>query len=481
MSQPALDLPVQRHAPMATVSALLAALPRVGRSATTRLLLIYGALFAGWALLLVGAVQWEATRYLNGVIDQMLSQRVQFIATMEQSRLAEMVDVADAVDTRGSMPVGLFAADGTRLAGNIQHLPADLPVDGRGHLLPDGVWKAARTDSVHVRALARRLGDGRTLLVVKESSTIEGLGAIVRRTLLWGATLTLVPGLLGGWWLRRGYSRRIRALAQATEPIRRGDLSRRLPISKRDDELDRLSGVINAMLDEIERLMAEVKGVCDNIAHDLRTPLTHLRARLYRAQQQVAQQPQAELLDACIGDIDAVLARFRALLRISELEDRRCACFDEIDLADVLRQVHAFYAPLAENRGQRFELEVQPLAPVRADAHLLFEALANLVGNAIKFSPPGGRIRLRAAPDGHGPRIDVIDSGPGIPVDEREAVTRRFYRGDNSRTTPGSGLGLSIVSAIVRLHGYAMRIGDADGQGARISLFCHPQPCAGLD
>jgi signal transduction histidine kinase len=127
---------------------------------------------------------------------------------------------------------------------------------------------------------------------------------------------------------------------------------------------------------------------------------------------------------------------------------------------------------VAEDRGQPFDLDVQTLTPIRADAHLLFEALANLVGNAIKFTPPGGRVSLRASMDKRGPRIDIIDSGPGIPADERNAVTRRFYRGDNSRTTAGSGLGLSIVSAIVRLHGYALDIGESTG-GARLTLYCY--------
>ena len=449
--------------------------PIAWRSATSRLILVYGALFAAWALLLLGAIQWETTRYLNGVIDQLLLQRMHYLATTDPARLPATVDAAGAIDPHGIMSVGLFDRGGRRLAGNIDRLPAGLPHDGAVHLLAAGMPRPDRADGrVRARALASALPDGRVLVIAKDTSTIDGLGAIIRHALLWGVTLTVIPGLLGGLLLRRGHARRIRALAQATEPIRQGDLARRLPVSRRGDELDQLAGIVNAMLDEIERLMNEVKGVCDNIAHDLRTPLTHLRARLYRVQQQLAGQPEAALLEACMGDIDAVLARFRALLRVSELEDRqRSACFGEVDLAQVLRQVHEFYAPLAEDRGQSFVLDVQPLASVHGDAHLLFEALANLVGNAIKFSPSGGEVRLCAAMGRHGPRIDVFDSGPGIPADEREAVTRRFYRGDNGRAAPGSGLGLSIVSAIVRLHGYALDIGDGE-RGARITLYCHP-------
>ena len=172
---------------------------------------------------------------------------------------------------------------------------------------------------------------------------------------------------------------------------------------------------------------------------------------------------------------DQAVERFRALLRISELEDRkRSACFSEIDLGRVLHQVHEFYAPLAEDRGQRFELDLRTQASLRADPHLLFEAFANLVGNAIKFTPEGGWVCLRAQLEAGGTRVDVLDNGPGIPSGEREAVKRRFYRGDSSRSTAGSGLGLSIVSAIARLHGYRLEIGET-AMGARISLHCHAE------
>jgi signal transduction histidine kinase len=385
------------------------------------------------------------------------------------------VDAASAIDPHGIMSVGLFDRDHRPVAGNIDRLPTSLAQDGQVHLLQHGLPRPDRdAERVGARGLASRLPNGDILVIAKDTSTIDGLGAIIRRALLWGISLTIIPGLLGGFLLRRGPWKRIRALQEATDPIRQGDLSKRLPVSRRGDELDQLAAIVNTMLGEIERLMSEVKGVCDNIAHDLRTPLTRLRARLYRTQQQLEGRPEEALLEASMVDIDAVLTRFRALLRVSELEDRnRAACFDEVDIGHVLRQVHEFYAPVAEDRGQPFELDVQPLAPIRADAHLLFEALANLVGNAIKFTPPGGKVSLRASMDKRGPRVDIIDSGPGIPADERDAVTRRFYRGDNSRTTAGSGLGLSIVSAIVRLHGYALDIGQAS-TGARLTLYCYP-------
>lgn len=446
----------------------------VWRAATSRLILIYGALFVVWSVVLLGAIQWESSRYLTHVIDQIVSQRMQYLMQTDTARLPQAVDAAGTLDPHGILSAGLFDPQGRSLAGNIASLPQGLVADGRLHLLPKGVLRTDRLRrDISARAMARRLPDGDLLVLAKDTSTIDGLGAIIRRTLLWGLSLTVIPGLLGGLLLSRGPARRIRAIQLATEPIQRGDLTKRLPVSRRGDELDVLAGIVNTMLGEIERLMGEVKGVCDNIAHDLRTPLTRLRARLYRAQQQLDGRPQAALVEACVADIDAVLTRFRALLRVSELEDsHRSGCFSEVDLACVLQQVHAFYAPLAEDCGLRFALELAALAPLRGDAHLLFEAFANLVGNAIKFTPAGGRVLLRARMEQSGPRVDVLDGGPGIPSGERDAVTRRFYRGDNSRSTPGSGLGLSIVSAIVRLHGYALEIGDGEGSGACISMHC---------
>ncbi len=446
----------------------------VWRSATSRLILIYGALFAVWCVILLGVVHWETSRYLSSVIDQLLAQRLHYLEASDPAHLEDIVAQAARIDARGVMSVGLFDARGNLIAGDIERVPKELLKDGMTYALHAKLDPQNANKETRARGVGVTLKDGRRLVVAKESGTVDGIGVIIQRGLVWGLSLTLLPGLLGGILIARGPARRIRAIQKATEPIRQGDLSQRLPVSRRGDELDVLAGIVNTMLGEIERLMGEVKGVCDNIAHDLRTPLTRLRTRLYRAQQQLGEQPEAALLDACVADVDSLMTRFRALLRISELEDRqRSACFGAVDVAGVVQQVHDFYAPLAEDRDQHFELVVGgDLKPLRGDPHLLFEALANLVGNALKFTPDGGRIVLSARMEMGGPVIEVLDSGPGIPVGERDAVTRRFYRGDNSRSTPGSGLGLSIVSAIARLHGYTLDVGGADN-GARLILRCY--------
>jgi len=445
------------------------------RSATARLILIYGALFAVWCIVLLGVVQWESSRYLSNVIDQMLAARIHYLENTDPGRLADTVAAASAIDIQGFMWVGLFDPQGRRIAGNIDAIPQGMAEDGTVSPIEASLIDAGHGSQTRARGIARQLPDGRRLVVAKESYVIDGLSGIIGRGLLWGLSLTLLPGLLGGILIARGPARRIRAIQHAMDPIRQGDLSVRLPVSRGGDEVDLLAATVNQALGEIERLLGEVKGVTDNIAHDLRTPLTRMRTRLYRLQQQFAGRPEGEQLDDCVGEIDTVLTRFRALLRVSELEDRqRSACFATLDLGALLHDVHDFYAPLAEDRGQAFALTLEPLPAVRGDPHLLFEALANLVGNAIKFTPDGGTIRLTAFTDQAGnARIDVADSGPGIAPEEREAIFRRFYRGDQTRSKPGCGLGLAIVNAIVRLHGYALHVGG-DAHGAVFSVLCPP-------
>jgi signal transduction histidine kinase len=444
------------------------------RSATTRLILVYGAFFVLWGSVLVGAVYWETSRYLSHVVDDIVDQRARYLETVDLRDLPAAMQATGALDLRGVMSLGLFAADGRYLNGNIARMPDDLPADGVIRALPHGLQRRGGEHRQPARGLARRLASGERLVVARDTSVIDQVGVIIRHALLWGLSLTVIPGLIGGLLLSRRPLRRMREIEAAIEPIARGDLGRRLPVSRRGDEVDLLAAIVNRMLDEIERLIGEVKGVCDNIAHDLRTPLTRLRSQLHRLQQSGDGVDRAPTLERCIVDVDALLDRFRALLRISELEDmRRRDGFADVSLGDILRQVHELYAPLAEDNGIAFKFDVPAQITIRADPHLLFEAFSNLVANAIKFTPAGGTICVRARVAMEGPCVDIVDSGPGIPSGERNAVLQRFYRGEHGcGGVPGYGLGLSIVSAIVRLHGFDLRIGESEIGGARISVRC---------
>ena len=444
------------------------------RSATTRLILLYGAFFVLWSIVLVGAVYWETNRYLSRVVDEIVEQRTRYLTTIDRPRLPEAIASTGALDLRGVMSLGLFGADGRYIGGNIASVPSDLPQDGAIHSLPQGLERRGRQQRQAARGVATRLASGELLVIARDTSVIDQVGVIIRHALVWGLSLMVIPGLIGGLLLSRRPLRRVREIEAAVVPIARGDLGRRLPVSGRGDEVDLLAAIVNRMLGDIERLIGEVKGVCDNIAHDLRTPLTRLRAQLYRLQHG-AGEDTGPTLERCIVDVDSLLDRFRALLRISELEDlRRRGGFGSVDLGETLRQVHELYAPLAEDNAIAFRLEAPLQTTVHADPHLLFEAFSNLVANAIKFTPNGGRICVRALMDANGPRVDIVDSGPGIPSGERDAVLTRFYRSECGReiTTPGYGLGLSIVSAIVRLHGFRLRIGDNETGGAKVSVDC---------
>ncbi|MGH8443838.1 MAG: sensor histidine kinase [Solimonas sp.] len=442
-----------------------------------RLIVIYGALFAVWSTVLVGVVHWETCKYLSTVVDQILEQRAHYFSTLERERLPDAMTAASAIDLQGLMAYGIFSADGRYVSGNIQRPPADLPADGTVRFLRTGLQRRDSDGEFHARALALHLPTGELMVLARGTSVIEQVGLILRQSLIWGLSLTLIPGLVGGYLLSRGPLRRVRAIEAAVQPIMRGNLDRRLPVSSRRDELDLLATIVNTMLAELERLMGEVKGVCDNIAHDLRTPLTRLRAQLHRLQQQTGPgDERALLIERCTADVDALLSRFAALLRISEMEDlRRRSGFGSVDLVATLREIHELYAPLAEDKEVRMTLEMDALPAIPADRELLFEAISNLLSNAIKFTPAGGSIRLRLRAFGGGAKLCVVDSGPGIPAGEREAVLQRFYRSDSTRQLPGSGLGLSIVSAIVRLHGFRLEIGDGDHGGARVTLYCVPR------
>jgi signal transduction histidine kinase len=225
----------------------------------------------------------------------------------------------------------------------------------------------------------------------------------------------------------------------------------------------------------VERLMSEVKGACDGIAHDLRTPLAHLRTLLLRIGEEadtLGDETLSSLVARARAETDALLERFRAMLRISEIGAlKRRGGFAEVRLDELVTEISELYEPLAEERSTTLVTKAVPGEPIFGDRALLFEMLSNLVGNAIKFTPEGGTVRVELTRALAGPRIEVVDNGPGIPEEEREAVLQRFYRATNARHVAGSGLGLSIVSAVVGVHDFSIRLSDAN-PGTRVTIEC---------
>jgi signal transduction histidine kinase len=285
----------------------------------------------------------------------------------------------------------------------------------------------------------------------------------------WGLALILALALLGAVVVSRSRIRRIAKIDEVLGEVMAGDLSRRIPIDGTSDDIEDLSEKLNRMLGELSNLVEGVRRVSDSIAHDLRTPLARLKTRLERLRRG---RPDEEIGEA-IDEADRLLSTFGALLRIARIEsgERGRAGFAAVDLTSLIDDVAELYRPLIEEKGSRLTLHNAPRVVVQADRDMLFQAVANLVDNAIKHTPGGGRIEISLTPRNGGAEIIVADDGSGIPPEEREKVRERFYRLDRSRTTPGAGLGLSLVSAVAARHEGELRLEDNEpGLRAVLSL-----------
>jgi signal transduction histidine kinase len=274
--------------------------------------------------------------------------------------------------------------------------------------------------------------------------------------------------------MSRNMLRRVEEVNRTAERVIAGNLSDRVPRLGTSDEFDQLAANLNGMLDQIERLMAGMREVTDNVAHDLKTPLARLRARLELALLGPADAPaQADAIRAAIEEADRLLATFNALLSIAEAEaGARRQPPETIELAEIARAVTELYQPLAEERGFAMRLESTPGILIRGDRHLLSQAVANLLDNALKYGAPtagGGEIVIAVSrQDGHAV-LEVRDRGPGIPETERDAVFDRFVRLEPSRSTPGNGLGLSLVRAVAHRHNATVTLAD-NRPGLRVRL-----------
>lgn len=446
------------------------------RSSVSRLIGFYAVFFVVWSALFTGVLYWEISHYLGTVAERTLLQRAHYYQKIDDKKLVKELAASEAYSTPGIDAYGLFTSDGTHIAGDLLKLRSSLPDDGKVHYLERGLSIALPDKETRSSyALLARRPDGHILILARDGGSILAVGGIIEQALLWGFSLTLIPGLIGWYLLRRLPLRRVKRLQLCTESIVSGNLSERLPLSTRRDELDMLASAVNTMLDHIEQLMHEVKSVCDGVAHDLRTPLTRLRARLYQLQQLPMDSDHEQTLNQALEESESIMVRFQGLLRVAELDDiRRRSAFAPFQIMALLQQAYEFYEPLALDRSQTLSLEItNDLPQLYGDSSLMFEALVNLLDNAIKFTPEGGHIKLRGSIKDSAVVIEVADDGTGIPETDRTHVIRRLYRGDASRMQPGHGLGLSLVAAIVKLHGYTLDIQPtAMHSGTRVLIIC---------
>ncbi|MEJ1975689.1 MAG: HAMP domain-containing sensor histidine kinase [Acetobacteraceae bacterium] len=451
--------------------------PPLWRSAGLRLALVYAALFALSALALVLFLWWATAGLLDRQVEAAIRADAQGLSEQWQGgglpalqstiedRLAENVD-DDAIYL-------LVNASLQPLAGNLAHWPALVTEPDQSYELR--IERAGIISMARVRRFD--LPDGDRLLIGRDVEQRRPLRTLLTSALLWSLLLLVVLGTVGGLVMQRLFRRMIANVSLTAAAIAQGDLGRRVRVSGLGDEFDRLAEVINDMLDRIARLMDGVRQVSNSIAHDLRTPIARARARLEDAGMHATSTEELHAaIERAVMDLDRVTAVFDALLRIAEIEaGARRSAFAKLDVAPLVTDLAELYTAVAEERGTRLVLTAPAPLPVNGDRELIQQALANLLDNAIKFSPPGGMIHLTAALYGDVVSITVSDQGPGIPEADRGRATERFFRGEAARQTPGSGLGLALVEAVAQLHGGSLHLEDAEpGLRAVLTVPCMP-------
>jgi signal transduction histidine kinase len=449
-------------------------LPDFARTSTFRSTLAIAVAFVLCTVVLFGFVYWQTAAYLTSSFDALITGELQIFAGEPPERWLPHINERLDNDPRRVRIAGLFGADGHRIAGNLESLPAGLTPDVPANAVVVRVDNQGR-ETEKVRLATERLPDGEILAIGRNNDEIAGIANIVRRALILGLLPAFGLAVVLGLALSLRARRRLSEVNRRIQRIVAGDLRERLPTRGGNDPFDQLAVSVNRMLGEIETLIQEIAGVGNDIAHDLRTPLTRVRARLERGRARAATLDELRtVVDRSIGGLDQSLAVVTALLRIAEIEhNRRLEGFSQVQLAPLLREVGDLYEPIAEDKRVMLQVEVADEAAVHGDRDLLFEAVANLVDNAVKFTPEGGRVILALLRRDSESVIQVKDTGPGIPEAEREAVMRRFYRSDKSRNTEGLGLGLSLVAAIAKLHGFCLTISAGPGCTTEIVFPSH--------
>jgi len=457
------------------------ALTKLFRTTTFRLSLTYLALFSAAAVVAVFYIYWNTTVLLSRQLNQTIDAELKGLA--EQYRgggLDQLVRiVAERSRTPGNSLYLVADKDGKQLAGNLSAVSPQLweslgPVEFfYSRPAPGGVERRLAFANVF------RLPGGYRLIVGRDIEDRRELARLIRITMLWGLGVMALVGIGGSYWVSRRLLARIDNLSATTRTIMKGDLTGRLPVSGSGDELDRLAQSLNLMLARIEQLMAGLREVSDNIAHDLKTPLNRLRNRVEEALREPSDGTvYREALERTIEEADGLIKTFNALLSIARLEagaggENR----DTLDLSALVSDVAELYEPVAEEQGIVLKADAATPIVIRGDRQLLGQAIANLIDNALKYGAPtaqGGNgwapeVEVRAETDDGAAEITVTDRGPGVPAPERERVLGRFVRLEASRSEPGSGLGLSLVAAVARLHGGSLRLEDNE-PGLRVIL-----------
>ena len=465
----------------------MTALGKLLRTTAFQLTLVYLVVFALFAAFLLGYFALNTRRLINEQIVGIVDTELQLLQVQyNQAGVRRLVGIVDVRSRRpGSSLYLVTTPTGEGLAGNVGSLePGVLESEG---WVETAYRRLEEPESSEHNALVRvsRLPGGIRVLVGRDLDERERMFHIIALAGRWSVAIVMVLGIIGGVFVSRRVLKRVDAMTGTAQTIMAGDLSGRLSVIGSGDEFDRLALNLNGMLERIESLMRGLKEVTDNVAHDLKTPLTRLRNRCEAALRAVKTETDfRRVLEETIEESDGLIRTFDALLVIARAESGEVRDgMAEFDVAEVARDVSELYEPLAEDKGLTLEVEAKQRAAVKGNRELVSQALANLVDNAIKYAAPeakgsldavnGERSGILVKADAEQDRVvlTVSDRGPGIPQDDRSRVVDRFVRLEQSRSLPGSGLGLSLVSAVARLHGGELKLEDnGPGLRARISL-----------
>jgi signal transduction histidine kinase len=447
------------------------------RTTTFRVALLYLGLFLASVLVILVLIYWFTAGFIERQTDETIAAEI--AGLREQYRQRRLPGLIEVVKARSAVPrtstLYLVATPTfTPLAGNLSDWPEDEP-DAEGWIefeiadapeAPDG-------GSHEARAVVFTLPGGYHLLVGRDTMERRHFQDRVLISLAWALLLTVGLGAAGGVLISRNVMHRIDAINRTTRQIMSGALQERMAVANNGDELDQLAGNLNAMLDQIEHLMVGMRQVTDSVAHDLRTPLTRLRSRLEITLVEAATEDEyRNAIQEAISEADRLLGIFGALLSIAEAEAGTMQrSFQKVSLSDLARLMADLYEPAAEEAGMGFVSDIRTEPEVLGNQQLLAQAIANLLDNALKYTPAEGCVTLTVkGPEGErGACVSVADTGPGIPADQRESVLRRFVRLEASRSSPGNGLGLSLVDAVARLHGARLEMDD-NSPGLIVSL-----------
>jgi signal transduction histidine kinase len=438
------------------------------RTTTFRVALLYLGLFLASVLVILVLIYWFTAGFIERQTDETIAAEI--AGLREQYRQRRLPGLIEVVKSRSAVPrtstLYLVATPTfTPLVGNLSDWP-DAEPDAEGWIefeIADAPEEPGG-GSHEARAVVFTLPGGYHLLVGRDTMERRHFQDRVLISLAWALLLTVGLGAVGGVLISRNVMHRIDAINQTTRQIMSGALQERMAVANNGDELDQLAGNLNAMLDQIEHLMVGMRQVTDSVAHDLRTPLTRLRSRLEITLVEAATEDEYRTaIQEAISEADRLLGIFSALLSIAEAEAGTMQrSFQKVALSDLARQMADLYEPAAEEAGLSFVSDIRAEPIALGNQQLLAQAIANLLDHALKYTPADGCVTLTVkGPEGErGACVSVADTGPGIPAEQRESVLRRFVRLEASRSSPGNGLGLSLVDAVARLHGARLEMDD---------------------